>query len=69
MKKPEPTSSSKEDELQKENHDEAAKVALEAIFPVENAKRSAVVAITNAYAIDVLEKDGNTYVTALFLYP
>ena len=59
--KPEPTSSSKEEELQKENHDEAGKVALEAIFPVENAKRSAVVAITNAYAIDVFEKDRNTY--------
>lgn len=34
---------------------------LEATFPVENAKRSAVVAITNAYATDVFEKDGNTY--------
>jgi hypothetical protein len=31
-----PTSSSKEEEPQKENHDEAAKVALEAIFPVES---------------------------------
>lgn len=45
----------------KENQDEAAKVELEAIFPVENAKRSAVVAITNAYATDVFKKDGNTY--------
>lgn len=35
--------------------------ALEANFPVENAKRSAVVAITNAYAVDVFKKDGNTY--------
>ncbi|MEH6993712.1 hypothetical protein V7075_13520 [Neobacillus drentensis] len=58
--KPEPTSSSKE-EPQKENHDEAAKVALEAIFPVENAKRSAVVAITNGYATDVFAEDRNTY--------
>lgn len=62
-KKPEPTSSSltNKEDPQKENHDEAAKIALEAIFPVENAKRSAVVAITNGYASDVFAKDGNTY--------
>ena len=58
--KPEPTSSSKV-EPQNENQDEDAKVALEAIFPVENAKRSAVVAITNAYAIDIFEEDRSTY--------
>ncbi|WKA58292.1 hypothetical protein QWY16_17610 [Planococcus shenhongbingii] len=58
--KPEPTSSN-EEEPQKENNGEAAIAALEAIFPVENAKRSAVVAITNGYAIDVFEEDGNTY--------
>ncbi|WP_377890415.1 hypothetical protein [Alkalihalobacillus sp. R86527] len=65
--KTEPVSSS--EEAQKENDDEIVKVednesandALEAIFPVENAKRSAVVAITNAYAIDVFKEDGYTY--------
>jgi hypothetical protein len=66
--KTEPVTSS-EAEPQKENDDESAKVedkesaneALEAIFPVENAKRSAVVAITNAYAIDVFKEDRSTY--------
>ena len=63
--KPEPTSSSKE-ESQKENREEAAKVALEAIFPVENAKRSAVVAITNSFAMDVFAEDRNTYDVSKF---
>jgi len=66
--KTEPVSSS-EEEHQNENDDKNTKVednesaneALEAIFPVENAKRSAVVAITNAYAIDVFKEDGYTY--------
>lgn len=44
----------------KDNHDESAKAALEVTFPVENAKRSAVVAITNYFATDVFAKDGNT---------
>lgn len=39
---------------------------LEAIFPVENAKRSAVVAITNAFAMDVFAEDGNTYDVSKF---
>jgi hypothetical protein len=66
--KTEPVSSN-EEEPQKENDGASAKVednesvneALEAIFPVENAKRSAVVAITNAYAIDVFKEDGSSY--------
>ncbi|RWZ54532.1 hypothetical protein EQV77_14785 [Halobacillus fulvus] len=58
--KSEPASSS-EQEPKKEDTDKAEKVELEDIFPVEDAKRSAVVAITNAYATDVFKKDGNTY--------
>lgn len=77
--KPEPASSSEKEEPkkdeepkkeepkkevpQKETNDEAA---LEAIFPVENAKRSAVVAITNGFAVDVFEEDGSTYDTSKF---
>jgi hypothetical protein len=37
-----------------------AEVTLEASFPVENAKRAAVVAITNALATDVFAADNNT---------
>lgn len=37
-----------------------AEVTLEASFPVENAKRAAVVAITNALATDVFAVDNNT---------
>lgn len=40
--------------------------ALEATFPVENAKRAAVVAITNGIATDVFAKDGNTYDASKF---
>lgn len=43
-----------------EKYDEAMRNALESTFPVENAKRAAVVTITNATAIDVFAKDGNT---------
>jgi hypothetical protein len=50
-----------EEEPEKENNDKTAEEALEAVFPVENAKRSAVVAITNGYAIDVFKEDGSTY--------
>jgi hypothetical protein len=41
-------------------------VKLEAVFPVETAKRAAVVAITNAYATDVFTKDGNNYDVSKF---
>lgn len=51
---------------QKENSDEAAKVALESTFPVKNAKRAAVVAITNSLASDVFKEDGNTYDVSKF---
>lgn len=54
-------SSTKQEDFQKDNHDESSKAALEVKFPVENAKRSAVVAITNGFATDVFAKDGNTY--------
>jgi len=43
-----------------------APVALEVTFPVENAKRSAVVAITNSFASDVFAEDGNTYDVSKF---
>lgn len=38
----------------------SAEAILEASFPVENAKRAAVVAITNALATDVFAADNNT---------
>ncbi|OPX92167.1 MAG: hypothetical protein A4E52_00108 [Pelotomaculum sp. PtaB.Bin013] len=37
------------------------KAKLEAVFHVENAKRAAVVALTNAYATDVFAEDKNHY--------
>ncbi|MDD3269679.1 MAG: hypothetical protein PHX14_10185 [Syntrophomonadaceae bacterium] len=58
--------STKQEDFQKDNHDESAKAALEVTFPVENAKRSAVVAITNGLAADVFAKDGNTYDVSKF---
>lgn len=51
---------------QQNNFDEVEKEALESIFPVENAKRAAVVAITNYYATDVYGKDGNTFDVSKF---
>lgn len=39
---------------------------LEATFPKELAKRAAVVAFTNYYAVDIFTKDGNTYDTEKF---
>lgn len=35
-------------------------------FPVENAQRAAVVALTNAFAVDVFNDDGNTYDVSKF---
>ncbi len=58
--------STKQEDSQKDSNDESAKAALEAKFPVENAKRSAVVAITNSFAIDVFAEDGNTYDVSKF---
>ncbi|MDD3271353.1 MAG: hypothetical protein PHR04_04540 [Syntrophomonadaceae bacterium] len=58
--------STKQEDIQKDNHDESANAALEVTFPVENAKRSAVVAITNSFATDVMTKDGNTYDVSKF---
>ena len=58
--------STKQEDLQKDNHDESANAALEVTFPVENAKRSAVVAITNGLGSDVFAKDGNTYDVSKF---
>jgi hypothetical protein len=58
--------STKQEDVQNDNHKEAAKAALEVTFPVENAKRSAVVAITNFYAIDVFAEDRNTYDVSKF---
>ncbi|MCM0648411.1 hypothetical protein NBE98_08495 [Clostridium swellfunianum] len=67
-KKPEsPASSPTEQKApQQDKHDEAVKAALETTFPVENAKRAAVVAITNSYAADVFKADGNTYDVSKF---
>lgn len=48
------------------NYDEGLRKHLESTFPVENAKRAAVVAITNAIANDVFKKDGDTYDTSKF---
>lgn len=48
-------------DLNANNSTNSIETALDANFPVENAKRSAVVAITNGYATDVFKKDGNTY--------
>jgi len=61
-----PSNSTKQEDLQKDNHDESAKAAIEVAFPVENAKRSAVVAITNGFAIDVFAEDRNTYDVSKF---
>lgn len=58
--KSEPASSN-EKEPENESNDKTTEEALEAVFPVENAKRSAVAAITNGYAVDVFKEDGNTY--------
>lgn len=41
-------------------------VNLEEVFPVEYAKRTVVVAMTNALATDVFKADGNTYDLTLF---
>lgn len=60
------TSSTEQEVPQQNKPDEAAKAALEVTFPVENAKRSAVVAITNSYAADVFKADGNTYDVSKF---
>lgn len=60
------TSSTKQEVPQQNKNDEAAKAALQVTFPVENAKRSAVVAITNSYAADVFKADGNTYDVSKF---
>ena len=60
------TSSTEQEVPQQNKLDEAAKTALEVTFPVENAKRSAVVAITNSYAADVFKADGNTYDVSKF---
>jgi hypothetical protein len=35
-------------------------------FPAENAKRAAVVALTNSFAADVFQEDGNTYDVSKF---
>ncbi|MGO1058538.1 hypothetical protein ACTL32_05315 [Planococcus sp. FY231025] len=77
--KPEPTPASEKEEPKKDEEPKKeepkkevpqketdGEAVLEAIFPVENAKRSAVVAITNGYAVDVFEEDGNTYDTSKF---
>lgn len=53
-------------EIIKDKHDKSSKAELEATFPGENAKRSAVVAITNYFATDVFAKDGNTYDISTF---
>lgn len=45
---------------------EPADQALESTFPVENAKRAAVVALTNANAVDVFASDGNSYDVSKF---
>ena len=60
------SSSTEQEDFQQDNHDEAVKEALESTFPVENAKRTAVVAITNSLAIDVFAEDGNTYDVSKF---
>jgi len=44
----------------------AAAAKLETSFPVEKAKRSAIVALTNSYATDVFKTDGSTYDTSKF---
>lgn len=60
------TSSTEQKVPQQNKHDEAAKATLESTFPGENAKRAAVVAITNSYAVDVFKADGNTYDVSKF---
>lgn len=57
---------SEANDSQQDTNNEAAITALEAVLPVENAKRAAVVAITNYYAIDVFAADGNTYDVSKF---
>lgn len=44
----------------------AADQRLEATFPVEKARRAAVVALTNATAVDVFQSDGCTYDVSKF---
>ncbi len=51
---------------EKVSQEELAATALEENFPVEYAKRAAVVAITNGYALDVFTADGNSYDTSKF---
>lgn len=46
--------------------DEVFRLALEAAFPQETAKRAVVVAMTNSQADDVFKVDGNTYNTSKF---
>jgi len=41
-------------------------IVLEDLFPIEYARRAVVVAMTNAFATDVFETDGNTYDPTLF---
>lgn len=60
------TSSTEQEVPQQNKPDEVAKAALESTFPVENAKRAVVVAITNSYAADVFNADGNTYDVSKF---
>lgn len=48
------------------NKIQAAKVTLESTFPIENAKRAAVVAITNSFATDVFKADRQTYDVSKF---
>lgn len=60
------SSSTNQEDSQKDNHDESPKAPLEVTFPVENAKRSAVVAITNSFASDVFTEGGNTYDVSKF---
>jgi len=45
---------------------ELADRALESTFPVESARRAAVVAMTNAMAVDVFASDGNSYDASKF---
>lgn len=61
-----PSDSSEQNDTHQGSNDEAVVATLEAIFPVENAKRAAVVAVTNNYASDVFAADGNTYDVSKF---
>lgn len=57
---------SKSNENDKEESVADPYIALEDSFPIEYARRAVVVAMTNAYATDVFETDGNTYDPKLF---